>query len=130
MKKNYDIKNFVLDFGDNFIKITTFILLLLVIICSFITLSEDFLGGLIVLLIGIISVSLFSWLTFCIIDIRNSLQEISKNTRCAKNDIEIESEDLSNNEKFCSNCGKKIKIDAVKCKYCDYWFNEKEQDSI
>ncbi len=70
---------------------------------------------------GVLTVSLLAFVLLLFLPV---LLKIEENTR-SSNPI-VEEKKKEDDTKVCPNCGKKIKINAKKCRYCETWLEEKQ----
>ena len=130
MAQNSWFRTGLLYLVDTWLEYTVFILLVGLIYVSWQFLKdENTVGlGILILCVGILTLSLISWLIFSLIDIRYLLKTISENT---KREIDInpitkqESKTLppvpAEDEKYCPYCNSIIKKNAKKCRFCNMW---------
>jgi len=133
-------RRLVLWIVDNWLEGISFISFILVIYTSF-QLIQDYYSrtlGVWILFGGTLLILLLSWIFFCIIETRELLKSIEKNTRgglvsgnvtenCSQQteatEEQTKDKPLADDEKYCPNCNKVIKKIAKKCRYCDAWLD-------
>lgn len=72
---------------------------------------------------GVLAVSFLAFVFLLFLPV---LLKIEENTRSSNPIVEEKTKEKEDDTKVCPNCGKKIKINAKKCRYCETWLEEKQ----